>query len=205
MASGWPVDLTPVAWIALAWAMGTIPCSVIVTRLLAGADPRSVADGNPGATNAFRAGGRAAGLLSAFLDVSKAAAPAFAAAILGGVPGWWLVPFIAAPVVGHCWSPWLRFRGGKGVAPAYGTLMPVTFPWGIPLLPLALVLAYKTIAPDGWAPVLGSSLAVVLLLAAGALPAAVGAAVVVAIIVLRYRDDLRQGIAIRRRVAGPAA
>ena len=126
-----------------------------------------------------------------------------AAALVGGVPGWWLVPFIAAPVVGHCWSPWLRLRGGKGVAPAYGTLMPVTFPWGIPLLPLTLVLAWRTVSPDGWAPVLACGLAVVALLVAGALPAAVGAAVVLGIIILRYRDDLAGGIA--RRRAGTAA
>ena len=62
MAARWLMDLTPVAWIALAWLLGTIPWSIIVTRAFAGADPRTVADGNPGATNAFRAGGRTAGV-----------------------------------------------------------------------------------------------------------------------------------------------
>jgi len=194
------VDLTPLAWVAGAWLLGTIPFAVLVTRRVAGADPRAVADGNPGATNAFRAGGRAAGALATVLDIAKGTAPVAAAIALGAVPGWWLGAIIVAPVIGHCFSPWLRGRGGKGVATTYGVLMPVSLPAGPVVLPLLLVAAWKTVAPDGWAAAFAAAAAVAVVAVSGApLPAVAGAAVCAAIIALRYRDLMGGGPRLRRR------
>ncbi|MFO1539348.1 MAG: glycerol-3-phosphate acyltransferase [Chloroflexota bacterium] len=200
------MDLTPLAWVAAAWLLGTIPFAVLVTRRVAGADPRAVADGNPGATNAFRAGGRAAGALATVLDIAKGTAPVAAAVALGAVPGWWLGAIIVAPVVGHCFTPWLRGRGGKGVATTYGVLLPVSLPAGPVVLPLLLIGAWKTVVPDGWAATIAAACAVGVVALSGApVPAVVGAAVCAAIIAVRYRDLMAGGPRLRRRSAEPAA
>lgn len=194
------MSLLPLAWVAGAWLLGTIPFALLAARLTGGPDPRSVADGNPGATNAFRAAGRAAGILATILDISKGAAPVAAGILLGVLPGWWLALGIVAPVVGHCWSPWLRGRGGKGVATTYGVLLPVAFPAGVVLMPLLLVVAWKVIAPDGWAAALAAAGAVLVVALTGApLPAIAGAAVCAAIIASRYRDLMGGGPRLRTR------
>jgi glycerol-3-phosphate acyltransferase PlsY len=183
--------LNSLAWASLGFVAGSIPFAVIVGRAVAGVDVRSVADHTPGATNAFRAAGRTAGVASLLLDISKGAAPVAMAIGLGGVDGGWLVPVMLAPVVGHCYSPWLRFRGGKGVATAYGVLIPVSLPLGPVLMPVLMVVAYLLVAPDGWAPVLAGLGTVGALLVTGA-PAGVvlGASLVIALVALRYRADL---------------
>jgi glycerol-3-phosphate acyltransferase PlsY len=185
------MDLSGLAWSAIGFLVGSIPFSVLVGRLVAGVDVRGVADGNPGATNAFRAAGRSAGVAALVLDISKGAATVSLAVWAGDVSGPWLVPVLIAPVAGHCWSPWLRFRGGKGLATAYGVLIPVTLPLGPVVMPALLVVAYLVVAPDGWAAALASLGTLAGLVLAGAsAEVLVGAALVLGLVASRYRADL---------------
>jgi glycerol-3-phosphate acyltransferase PlsY len=111
------------AVLAVAFLLGSIPFGVLLARRR-GVDLKKVGSGNIGATNAARALGKKAGLVVLVLDVLKAFAPTLFAAR-------WLAPDrpeLAAAVgfaafVGHIYSPWLRFRGGKGVACALGTFL----------------------------------------------------------------------------------
>lgn len=119
----------------LAALVGYLVGAVSPATLLArarGVDLRAIGSGNPGASNAGRALGRRAGVLVAVLDVAKGAVPAAVFAAQGHAPE--LVAGLAA-VVGHITSPYLRGRGGKGVATAAGALL------GIHPLWLAGVLA----------------------------------------------------------------
>jgi glycerol-3-phosphate acyltransferase PlsY len=94
---------------------GSIPCSYLAARWLSGKDVRREGSGNVGATNVFRVAGRSAGIAAAAGDVLKSLLPVLAARLAGSLPIWQAVT-AAAVIAGHCYSPFLRFRGGKGVA-----------------------------------------------------------------------------------------
>lgn len=94
--------------------IGSIPFAVIFTRL-AGVDVRRVGSGNPGFSNAVRAVGVIKALPVLLTDIGKGWCGAYIALMLGG--GWWAAILVVA---GHCFSPWLGFKGGKGVATFIG-------------------------------------------------------------------------------------
>jgi len=93
---------------------GSIPCSYLAARWLSGKDVRREGSGNVGATNVFRVAGRSAGIIAAAGDVLKSLLPVLAAR-LAGSPPLWQAATAAAVIAGHCYSPFLKFRGGKGV------------------------------------------------------------------------------------------
>lgn len=135
----------------LAYLSGSLPFSVWTLRLVARRDVREVGDGNPGATNAFRAGGVAVGVAVLLLDVSKGVLPVVLARDALGVGGWALAVVAVLPVAGAAFSPFLGFRGGKALAVTLGTWIALTL-WTIPLVAVvAIVAATLLIEPDAWA------------------------------------------------------
>jgi len=111
---------TMLLWTLLGFFTGGIPFSVLVGRIFLKTDIRRYGDGNPGGINAWKAGGLRAGLLAGLLDYLKGVLPVMAARVSGGVDGWTLVPVALAPVFGHAFSPFLKFRGGKAIASSLG-------------------------------------------------------------------------------------
>jgi acyl-phosphate glycerol 3-phosphate acyltransferase len=121
----------------LSFLSGSIPFGLLIARAR-GVDIRRHGSGNIGATNVWRVLGRGPGLLCFALDVLKGLAPTLGAAwttgLLGprALPGpidarsaWlWLV-VMALAILGHMFSPWVGFRGGKGVATGLGALLGV--------------------------------------------------------------------------------
>jgi len=147
--------LTIVLWTVLAFGCGAMPLSVWLGRLVLGKDIRSYGDGNPGAANAWRAGSWRLGAPAVALDYLKAAVPVGVARFRGGVAGWGLVAVALAPLVGHAFSPWLRFRGGKAVAATFGVwtaLSPWQAPTALGLCLAALVLVQSV---EAWSTLLG--------------------------------------------------
>jgi acyl phosphate:glycerol-3-phosphate acyltransferase len=134
----------------VAFLSGSLPFSVWTLRALAGRDVRAVGDGNPGATNAFRAGGAGLGIVVLLLDVTKGVLPVVLARALGlDGPALALVAVLA--VAGAAFSPFLGFLGGKALAVTLGTWIGLTL-WTIPLVAVvAIVAATRLIEPDGWA------------------------------------------------------
>lgn len=96
------------------FVFGSIPFSYLAARWLSGKDVRKEGSGNVGATNVFRIAGRSAGLAAVVGDVLKSLLPVLAARMAGSSSLWQIVT-AAAVIAGHCYSPFLRFRGGKGV------------------------------------------------------------------------------------------
>jgi glycerol-3-phosphate acyltransferase PlsY len=108
------------AWIAAGFLCGSLPFSVWIGRLALGVDVRDYGDGNPGAFNVFRAGGRGWGWLAILLDGLKGAVPVALAKSFAGEGGWLPALTALAAVAGHAFSPFLRFRGGKALAVTFG-------------------------------------------------------------------------------------
>ena len=119
----------------VAFGCGSIPFGPIVARLR-GINLRTVGSGNIGATNVGRALGWKWGVLVYVLDAIKGAAPVLAAGAMAGILGkpadevapadmwWWLLMPIAS-VLGHMFSPFVGFKGGKGVATGSGAMLAV--------------------------------------------------------------------------------
>lgn len=109
-----------VFWIGAA-LLGAVPFAFLIGRLL-GVDIRRAGSGNVGATNLARTTGLGWGVLAFALDAGKGALPVWLAR--HWFPGLDWLPGVAggAAVLGHCFSPYLRFRGGKGVATTAGAL-----------------------------------------------------------------------------------
>lgn len=106
--------MTNPLWPLAGFLAGSIPCSYLAGRFIAGRDVRREGSGNVGATNVFRVAGRAAGVAAAAGDILKSLLPMLAARF-AGLPPVWEAATGAAVVLGHCYSPFLGFRGGKGV------------------------------------------------------------------------------------------
>jgi glycerol-3-phosphate acyltransferase PlsY len=137
-------------WVFFAFLLGSLPLSVWVTRL-AGKDPRTVGDHNPGATNALKAGGKWVGLAALLLDISKAAAPVGLAYQIFDIRGTEIAAIALAPTLGHAYSPFLRFKGGKALATVLGAWIGLTI-WDVPLIALAgISLWFILLKNSGWA------------------------------------------------------
>ena len=142
-------------WILLAFLLGSLPFAVWLGRL-AGVDPRTVRDGNPGTFNVWKLAGWQVGVPVLVLDFSKGMVPAMLARQVWNWSGWALVAVIAAPVLGHAFSPFLRGRGGKGLATAFGVWTGLTLAEGPLILGAALTVGTLGLRlRDSWVVVLG--------------------------------------------------
>lgn len=115
------MTLTLALLLVIAYLSGALPWSVWLGRAFYGADVRAVADGNPGATNAFRVGGWRLGVAVMLLDFSKAFIPVALARWALDLPGEQLFFVALMPTVGHAFSIFLRFRGGRALATMFGS------------------------------------------------------------------------------------
>jgi glycerol-3-phosphate acyltransferase PlsY len=119
---------------AAAYLLGSIPMGYVLVRVFCRQDIRSVGSGNIGATNVLRTGGKGLGAATFLLDVVKGSTAVW----LGGALGGWLMPSVPLrdaqalaalfAVLGHIFTCWLHFRGGKGVATGFGVFL-VASPW----------------------------------------------------------------------------
>lgn len=141
------------AILLISFALGSIPNGIIIGKVFYHTDIRTVGSGNIGTTNAIRAIGKKGGYAVFVLDFAKGIvsgliALAMANAALGGAPADsaslftvddCLCAAFLGCVFGHIFSPWLKFRGGKGIAVSVGCLM-VTFGIVGALLELAIFI-----------------------------------------------------------------
>ena len=108
----------------LAYLLGSIPFGYILVKATTGADIREAGSGNIGATNVFRKS-RWVGMLTFLLDAGKGYLAVCAAGWLGGGTGWQAAAAIAA-ILGHVFTVFLGFKGGKGVATGFGAFLALT-------------------------------------------------------------------------------
>jgi glycerol-3-phosphate acyltransferase PlsY len=142
--------LNSLIWTGIGFLSGSMMFSVWLGRLFTKKDARDYGDTNPGAFNAWKAGGWRIGLPSALLDFGKGAAPVAVAVWVLGVEGWYLVPVALAPILGHAFSPFLKLRGGKAIAVTLGVWTGITVWEGVIAFGLVIGLFYIIIDHPSW-------------------------------------------------------
>lgn len=133
-------SLTLLGAILLAYLLGSVPFAVVYSKLFGLQDPRHYGSGNPGATNVLRSGNKTAAGLTLVCDAAKGWFAVWLAMRLG------LTPSVVAGVVlavflGHLYSIFLGFKGGKGVATAFGVMLAIE-----PFLALATTATWVIMA-----------------------------------------------------------
>lgn len=112
-----------VGWLVPAYLLGAVPTSYLLARWMAGVDLRQHGSKNLGATNLYRLLGWKAAIPAGAFDVAKGAAPVLVYLSVTREPAWWALVVGGAAVLGHVFSPFVSFRGGKGVATAAGVFL----------------------------------------------------------------------------------
>lgn len=123
------------------YLLGSIPFGLVLTRLAGLGDIRQIGSGNIGATNVLRTGRKGLALATLLLDGGKGAIAVGLAWLALGAGDAPLVAGFAA-VLGHNFPVWLGFKGGKGVATTFGTLIAAAWPVGVAACVTWLVVAF---------------------------------------------------------------
>jgi glycerol-3-phosphate acyltransferase PlsY len=184
--------------VLVAYGLGAIPFAFLVPRYVAGVDVRRLGSRNVGAANVLRVTRTRTALLVMLLDVGKGALAVAGAAWAGATPEGRIAAGVAA-VLGHVYPVWLGFRGGKGVATAFGVFLV--------LAPVTALLAAVVFTGVVWRTryVSAGSLGAATVLFAGSVvtergvpgPLTLAAAVVAVVLVWRHRGNigrLRRGL-----------
>lgn len=180
--------------LAGAYLLGSVPFGILVGRVFYGVDPRTVGSGNIGTANSMRAFGRTGAILVLLGDVFKGAFPTFVALRLLADP--WMVAAVGlATIVGHNWSVFLRFRGGKGVATTLGVVIVLSLPaavaFGAFWLATAGITRYSSLAS-----IVGSAAVPITLFALRAPPPFVWYGVAaLTLVVWRHESNIRRLVA----------
>jgi len=134
--SAWPL----IAMMVGGYLLGSIPFGIVVSKCLGAVDPRTAGSRNIGFTNVLRVSGKRAGILTLMGDLGKGWLVGWLATFVTDHT-WWPWAIALSPIVGHLYSIYLRFRGGKGVATALGVMLGVA-PWiGLMVLVIWLFIA----------------------------------------------------------------
>jgi len=147
-------------WTLLGFCAGSIPFSILAGKLILKTDIRRYGDGNPGGANAWKAGGWQVGIPVSILEITKGYLPVMLSIHLG-ITGWQLIPVALSPILGHAFSPLLRFRGGKALGATAGVWLAllgykVVFVYALLTLPvLALQVEHAVAANAGMLSLIG--------------------------------------------------
>ena len=182
--------------VAAGYLAGSVPFGYVLGRLLLGVDVRTVGSGNIGATNVARAGGKTLGVVVVLLDAAKAIVPILVARRLlagaGGAEAWTVAVAVAA-FVGHLFPVWLGFKGGKGVATAFGIFL-VLAPWGALAGAVTWGIAYALSRISSVGSLAGTAVCAgtAFVLNGVRSPVSWAAVVLALLIVLRHADNIRR-------------
>jgi glycerol-3-phosphate acyltransferase PlsY len=183
--------MTLLAAAIIGYLIGSIPFGLLLTRFAGHGDVRRIGSGNIGATNVLRTGSKGLAAVTLLLDLAKGATAVVIARRWGAE-----ATLVAAScaVLGHMFPIWLGFRGGKGVATAFGVLIPLAWPVALVAalfwLAAALLFHYSSLA----ALVAAAACGVVAALIADKTTALVIAGIAL-LIILRHHENIRRLIA----------
>ena len=134
--------------ILICYFLGSIPCGLLISKLLRKDDPRRSGSKNIGATNMLRISGWKVGLLTLILDVAKAYIPLII--LIKSIDFTHIEEAILAIFIGHLFPVWIKFKGGKGIAVLIGSLLAYNSIYGqfyiLIWLLTALITRYSSLA-----------------------------------------------------------
>jgi glycerol-3-phosphate acyltransferase PlsY len=188
------VNLAVIAMFVSGYLLGSVPFGIIIGRTLYGIDPRTVGSGNIGTANSMRAFGRTGAVLVLLGDALKGAIPTYVALRLFDDP--WISAGVGlATVIGHNWSMFLRFKGGKGVATTLGVVIVLSLlaavAFGAVWLATAAITRYSSLAS-----MLGSAAVPLMMYARGdPLPYVWYGIIALALVLVRHEPNIRRLVA----------
>ena len=199
--------------VPVAYLLGSIPWGVMVTNIVRGVDVRQYGSGRTGMSNVLRLAGMKVAIPVLLLDMSKGALAVLFAKFIPGSSEAVVVVAAIVVIVGHNWSLFLRFRGGRGTATGAGGILVITWPLG-PLAFAAGAVVFPLVTLWSRYISLGSLsavVAIVLVLLIGYLGGNLSLAYLLygiiggAIIVWGHRDNIRRLIQGKERKVGQLA
>ena len=191
----------------LAYASGAVPWGFVFGRLFKNVDLRRHGSGSTGATNTLRVLGWQFSIAVFVLDFVKGFIPVWLARQVG-LHDWWIALIAVAAVAGHCWSPFLSFRGGKGMATGAGAAAAI-IPWVLLVFPLMVLIVLIT-RYVSLASIVGSSTVSVVLLFLAVLAIvpwneSLAIVAITAIIIFQHHSNIRRLLAGKERRFGEPA
>lgn len=182
--------------VAGGYLLGSIPFGVIVMRAAGAGDPRAIGSGNIGATNVLRSGRKGLALATLLGDGGKGALAvliAWLATRHASLEAQALITSLAggAAFLGHLFPVWLGFKGGKGVATFFGTLLAAAWPVGLAAAATWIVTAFL-FRISSLGALVAAALAPLYALLLGRPVIAALAAFMAVLIYIRHADNIRR-------------
>jgi glycerol-3-phosphate acyltransferase PlsY len=140
-----------------AFWLGACPFSVWVGHKFLGKEIRDYGDGNPGAANVMRAGGRKLFVLAVLLDIGKGFPFVYMAHVVWGFPDMAVVVVGLSAILGHAFTPILGFRGGKSVAVTSGVILALPHYEILFAFIIFLLISFLFIEKDAWTVIVGTA------------------------------------------------
>ena len=141
-----------------AFILGAVPFSVIIGHLLLKKDITRYGDGNPGSANVFRAGSVKLGLFAVVLDVAKGVPFVLLAHTVFGLSEISIVIIAVCAVLGHAFSPFLHWHGGKAVAITFGVMLGLLPQYDVlAIFIISMLLCFIFVKIDAWKIIIGAT------------------------------------------------
>jgi acyl phosphate:glycerol-3-phosphate acyltransferase len=187
MSANW---LIPV----MAYFLGSIPFGYLIVKLGRGADMRASGSGNIGATNVSRVAGKAAGVATLLLDAAKGYSAVWLGARWSHGAVDWIMAAALAAILGHMFTCWLAFRGGKGVATGLGVFLAISWKavGAALLIWLVVVAVFRYVSLGSIAAAVSLPILIYTLFAPPPAPMVVwlGSAVIAILVILKHRENI---------------
>ena len=127
-----------ILYLVFAYLCGAIPFGYIIAKIFKHVDIRTVGSGNPGATNVYRTISKTLGVLTLLLDILKGFIPVYFVKIINPEFSWIVIAVALITIIGHVFTIFLKFKGGKGVATGCGVFLALN--------PLSILICFITAA-----------------------------------------------------------
>lgn len=183
--------LKEITLLPLAYLLGSIPTGLLLAKAFGGVDIRTTGSGNIGATNVYRTLGRKVGVMTLVGDCLKGLVPVLVAKWLGlAVP--WIAAIGIAAFIGHVYTVFLGFKGGKGVATALGVFLGTS--------PLSVLAALSVFALVLWkwryvslaSMVAAAAMPLIVAALDGNPPMIVMTVVIAALVIYKHRENIQR-------------
>jgi len=181
-----------VVLVVLAFWLGACPFSLWIGKWLLGKDIRNYGDSNPGAFNVLRAGGRKAFVLAMFLDIGKGVPFVALAHYHFGLPEVMVMAVGLSAILGHAFTPILRFNGGKALAVMAGVLLALPQHEMFISVVIFMILGVLLIDVDAWRVMFATTATLIyLVVEKGVSLGPLFMLCVIAILAVKHFDDLK--------------